>query len=312
VPGALPNGMTFQAIQFRDSYKKIVDYLSDENRANSFPVKIMNAGFPPSDQDIQVKIAQKEADIKKQTTYNGAGQAMNQQMIDDQLKNELPKVADDLKLQMAKKCKVYIDATTFEPYAAITNGAPGVPPDPSTIFSAQVQLWIQEDVCKSIASANSAAQDVLESPVKHVIELKVSDVMAGSNNPQAAAAAAQPADLAGTLPTNFAVSATGRVSNSVYDVIPFTMKLDVDAQQVPRVLQELSRNKFVTVDNCSVQSVDVGMEQATGYVYGNKPVVQLDLQCEELLLRKWTQPLMPQRIKMALGITDQPAAAPAQ
>jgi hypothetical protein len=309
VPGVLPDGMTALAIQFRDNYKKVVDYISDDNRANSFPIQIMNAGFPPSDADVQAKKAEKEQQIKATTTYNGAGQAMNQPEIDGRLADELPKIADELKMADAKKCKVYIDYTTFQPYPAIVNGAPGVPPDPSTIFAAQVQLWIQEDVAQSVAAANAQAQNVMDAPIKHLILCDVSDVMSGSNNIQGAAAAA-PADLTAALPTNFASTPTGRVSNSVYDVVPFTLKMDVDAQQVPRVLQELSRNKFVTVTNCSVQTINAALAQANGFVYGERPVVQLSLDCEELLLRKWTQPLMPQRIKAALGISDQPAAPP--
>jgi len=96
----------------------------------------------------------------------------------------------------------------------------------------------------------------------------------------------------------------------VYDVIPFTVKLDVDAAQVPRVLQEMSRNKLVTVTNCSVSSIDLGLMQANGYYYGSNPVVTLDLTCESLLLRKWTEPLMPLRVKQALGIVQQAAPPP--
>jgi hypothetical protein len=64
------------------------------------------------------------------------------------------------------------------------------------------------------------------------------------------------------------------------------------------------------VTNCSVTAVDLGLMQANGYYYGDKPVVTLDLNCEALLLRKWTEPLMPLRIKQALGITAQAAPPP--
>jgi hypothetical protein len=39
-------------------------------------------------------------------------------------------------------------------------------------------------------------------------------------------------------------------------------------------------------------------------------VVQLDVQCEALLLRKWTEPLMPVMIKRNLGLAPQPGAQP--
>jgi hypothetical protein len=40
-------------------------------------------------------------------------------------------------------------------------------------------------------------------------------------------------------------------------------------------------------------------------VYGDRPVVQLKLRCEALLLREWTRKYMPPAIKKALGIPDQ-------
>ncbi|HMB94653.1 MAG TPA: hypothetical protein VKK61_01305, partial [Tepidisphaeraceae bacterium] len=88
VPGALPQGPTSLAIKFRDDYKKYVDYLNSD----SFMIRIMTAGFPPTDQEIQTKRAEKEAEIKGTTAFNGTGQAMNQQAIDAELADALPKV----------------------------------------------------------------------------------------------------------------------------------------------------------------------------------------------------------------------------
>jgi hypothetical protein len=300
VPGALPMPMTSQAVRFRDVYKQRVDYLSNENRANSFPMQIMQAGFPPSDGEVQAKKAEIEAGIKQKIAYNGQGQPINGVAIDAELAEKLPLVPKQMKIDAAKNCKVYIDIGTFEPYALLMQAAPGIPPDPSTIFNAQATLWIQEDVCRSIAAANSDSQNVMESPVKHLIRMGLPAMFP--------AGPATPGDLAGALPKNYALSPTGRSTNSVYDVIYFTLKMDVDAEQIPRVLQSLSRNKFVTVLSCSMVSIDSGLLQTEGYYYGEKPVVQLDVECESLLLRKWTEPLMPPAIKAQLGVGQ--AAAP--
>jgi hypothetical protein len=302
ISDVLPQGPTSSAIAFRDQYKSYVNYLNSDTRANSFPIRIMNAGFPPTDLEIQAKLADVGQQIKAKTQFSGTGQAMNQPAIDAELAATMPKVPDQLKLQAAQNCKVYIDPTTFEPYTPIVAGNFGAPPEPSTIFAAQVQLWVQEDIAKSIAAVNQDAHNVMESPVKHLLEVRVLDTMGGTPPAAAAGAADAGADLTGTLPKNYAFSPTGRASNAVYDVIPIMLTMDVDAEQIPRVLQELSRNKFITVTNCSIQSVDTGLLQAMGYYYGTKPVVELNLQCEELLLRKWTEPLMPLHIKEVLGI----------
>jgi hypothetical protein len=48
-----------------------------------------------------------------------------------------------------------------------------------------------------------------------------------------------------------------------------------------------------------------------GYIYGDKPVVQLNLDCEELFFRADTLAYMPDSIRKALGIVPPPTAAAA-
>ena len=43
---------------------------------------------------------------------------------------------------------------------------------------------------------------------------------------------------------------------------------------------------------------------------GNQPIGKLDLKCEVLFLRKWTEPLMPDTVKNSLGILTQAPAQP--
>ena len=57
-------------------------------------------------------------------------------------------------------------------------------------------------------------------------------------------------------------------------------------------------------------TIDSGEALIAGYIYGSRPVVQLNLSCEELFFRQETIPFMPDPIKRSLGLT-QPAATPA-
>jgi hypothetical protein len=41
-----------------------------------------------------------------------------------------------------------------------------------------------------------------------------------------------------------------------------------------------------------------------GYAYGNEHVVKASMEVEILLLRSWTVPLMPESIRMILGVTS--------
>lgn len=314
VSGALPEGPPLPLGTFRSEYLKKFDFMSDRNRAVSFPVQIMKAGFPPTEQQIAEAKAKKAAEINNERAFGPGGQVINQQMIEAKMNEELPKVADQLKAKAAAECQVYIEPTALDPYLGWGNIGPGAVPDRIMIFNAQVNLWIHEDVARAIAEANKESKSVGDSPVKHLLKIDLPDEIFPSANP-GQMAEGQPApsnDPSQTLTKNFAVSPTGRISNGVYDVVDFVIRLNVDAEQLPRVLMELSRNRFITVTNCSVTTVDSALMQANGYFYGTKPVISLDLQCEALLLRKWTEPLMPTRIKQALGIAPPPEQPVAQ
>lgn len=328
VDGALPEGRPTAAGAFRRAYNRqmLVDMFSIltastaapsptgpdphavETAANGSDIwRVMKAGFPPTEQQITIARNKRIQEIKDKTAYNGQNQPINGPQIEAELKTEVPKVADELKNAAAKNCLVYIDTTSLDPVSAILNLPAGTAPDPTNIFSAQVGLWVQQDVALAIADANQGSRTVIESPVKRLIQIRLrTELFQGATASGGSATPSASADPSGTIPHDFMVSPTGRVSNGVYDVVPFTLRLDVDAQQVPHVLQALSRNRFITVNNCSLSTVDNVLMQAMGYLYGDKPVVQLDLQCEELLFRKWTQPLMPLRVQQSLGIT-QPA-----
>jgi hypothetical protein len=128
---------------------------------------------------------------------------------------------------------------------------------------------------------------------------------------QEATAAPAPTDPSQPLQFNYALSPTGRSSNPLYDVLTFKLSVIVDADRIPILLQALSRNRFITVCDMNVTAVDSGAEQVAGYIYGNRPVVQLDMQCEALFLREWTKQYMPPLVKTMLGIVDEPAPAPA-
>jgi hypothetical protein len=104
---------------------------------------------------------------------------------------------------------------------------------------------------------------------------------------------------------------TGRKCNSLYDVIPVELVLDIEAERLPYVLVQLGNSCFITVCEVSLASVDssvLGLQE--NVVYGSAPVVRASLSCELLMFRDWTVPLMPAPIQQALGIQVQaPGAA---
>ena len=95
----------------------------------------------------------------------------------------------------------------------------------------------------------------------------------------------------------------GHVSNDFYDVIPFTMQIVCEADTIPTTLTGLTRNRFIMIRSMDVIAVDSTVAQAQGFIYGNKPVVQLNLRCQYLMLRRFLGPYMPQDI--IRGLTAQ-------
>ena len=132
-----------------------------------------------------------------------------------------------------------------------------------------------------------------------------------------------PVDAAATITPNYKYSVSGRpLHTGLYDLMQFNVTLRCEAQAVPYVLNQLQRDSFVTVLNVGLTNVDLAVAAAKGYVYGPRPVVELQLQCEMMFLRPWLSSLMPADVALTLkertsdgSVTADesadPAAAPA-
>jgi hypothetical protein len=95
----------------------------------------------------------------------------------------------------------------------------------------------------------------------------------------------------------------------VFDVVHFTVCMNVQASDVNKVIQGLEKNRLLTVYQSDVESVNSAAVQQDGYFFGPNPVVTLTVKCEELFLRSWTKPLMPPPIKLFLNVQEpQPTA----
>ncbi|HUB25182.1 MAG TPA: hypothetical protein VL992_07105, partial [Tepidisphaeraceae bacterium] len=135
--------------------------------------------------------------------------------------------------------------------------------------------------------ANAAAHDVTDSPIKQILKVTVKappylisgDPTAGKDD--------QP------LTAVLDATPTGRVSNGMYDVVQFNLSLDVDARRQAEVLGALEQHQFLTV-LCAQTTAEDSTNIALGrWVYGDAPIVRLDLACEELFLHSWTTNLQP-------------------
>lgn len=115
-------------------------------------------------------------------------------------------------------------------------------------------------------------------------------------------------DPTANVERQYQVSPSGRPAFSpFFDLVPFRVSLRCDAQAVPYVLEQLQASSFLTVLNVEMLAVDPATAALAGYIYGDRPVVQLNLQCEMPFMRTWLVPLMPLRLQMGLADREKPA-----
>jgi hypothetical protein len=312
-PGSLPNPSAGMRFHFRDQYINAIQTLIPD---------IVKGATPPSQQDVERAINDERAKISDPA--NGIaivvnGQVVNPQDVSNKIDERSKAIPREMRDDVASQHKMYLGL-------AVGNGAqapgalspmtdaltvkqeitPTSSPDEVTIWLAQLQLWIQEDVAHGLAEANQPAKNVMDAAVKHLIKINIP--------PQSpyviAAGVPSSVDPAAPITLMKQYSPTGRVCCPLYDVVQFTVQLRVRTADLPNVIETLERNRLITVWQCNINAFDGAAAAAAGYSYGTDPILEVTLNCEELFLRKWSVPLMPPQVRKFLNIPEPgPASA---
>lgn len=269
LPKSLPTPGDNEKFTFRRIYPEAV--------RNNLP-KLAESGIPPTEREIN---AAQDALWREQ--YQPRVLIVNGkpvQAIEEQLRSayqaESLEVPQRLGLQRAQQIKVYMDPGVFQPSDAIK---PDAIPAATGIWNAQYRYWVQQKVAEAIAGANASAKNVLDAPLKRVLNLSIDSNPIGSK-----------------VPRDFAVSPTGRVTsgNSPYEVYHFNMDVVVSLDRIPEFFENLSSGRFVTVTEVSqISAYDPAPDQDGGYVYGEEPLARMALTCELLMFKKWMAPFKP-------------------
>ncbi len=280
----------------------------------------LGAVMPPNADEINAA-----ADALHQTQVEDrviriAGQEVNRDSLERDFADLKAKLPDQLREERATKYNLYMDNTALSINPVMTDPSQRRP-TPSDVFYSQLTLWVEEDVASAIIAVNSKAAppaapgattvpsgNILTNPIKRLVHLGIDQaptvwVLApGVGN---APGSGTPADDSGAG-RDFSRGPSGRYCNSLYDVVDFTLSLEVDQRQVPIILDELQRNRLMTVLGINIDPVDSTAAFDSGYIYGPVPMVQISMQCEALFFRKWTVPYMPDDVKMDLHIITAP------
>ncbi len=306
VPESLPKPDDRAAFSFRDYYRKMLVAAEPGAIAGSLALNVLKGGVPPTSEEINREADARKKDAEKRIlTIAGQKDPVSEQRVNTALRTELLGLPAKMRRQAAEKIMVYVNPDAM--YLSTFISGPSAP-NATQIWQAQIGLWIQQDVADAIATMNknSAAKNVMESPIKHLIKIEVTDQM-----PQLRAGEMPVVDPNSSSQRNTAQFPTGRVSNPLYDVTRFRLIVNVEAEKIPAFIQELEKGRFITVYQAEVEKVDSPLAAIRdGYMYGPAPVAQLTLQCEALFLRNWTVPLMPPAIQQALGLAPAPGTNP--
>ena len=274
---------------------------------------VLHGGTPPIPKEIDDAKAALWQNVYAQQVYTQNGKALNLTEVQAAFTEEALALPLKMKNEVATKHKMYVEKDAFTVSPAITLD---VKPQLVDVWYAQLSLWMQQDLAAAIAEANADSKNILDAEVKRLISMQIPIPPAQLYTfppPAGGAQAGGITDLPSTaidtapLPSIFSVSPTGRYSNGMYDVAKFKLVVDVDAARVNQFIETMSHDRLISVYLENEYALNSETESSKGYLYGPGSTVRLQLEGEILFMRNWTTPLMPDRIKMALGLMVPPA-----
>ena len=277
-------------------------------------IQLLDSTSPPTPDEVTAEKAKLLDTINKQRLiYDAQGNVdqTSQQEATDQYTSESAEVQPRMELEQAQQHRVYLLLPpTFNPLPVDPKIQVGSNPDPDKISDAQIVIWVLDDVMRGVAQANELysdpattggppQHDVLHSAVKQIEGVDAPQPMVSPNAGDLTAGSGSAAPKVTT------VSPSGRVCNALYNVVRFKVRLVCDAAKVPQIVRALEAGQFITVLNVQItEVVDPAIAASNpqgGFHFGNKPVVRAEFDCEELLLRNWTDNLLPDDRKAGLG-----------
>ena len=200
---------------------------------------------------------------------------------------------------------------------------PGEAPADWQCFEWQWDLWVMQDLIRSVGEANADGRGghlpLIRALVKRIDKISVDRLPIEGENTLANEQWEPSGDQVGSkAPLDKRVSVTGRRSsrqNTLYDVRGADLHVVVESAHLTDLINAIGRTNFMTVIGIELAEVDPIKDMQLGYYYGDEHVVRAKLRIETVWLRSWLEPLMPEIIKGAMGIASAqqpiPATAPA-
>jgi len=205
-----------------------------------------------------------------------------------------------------------------------SKAAPAVEFALAQLFQFQWDMWVVEDVLKAIQQVNSKSDPsgkrtpigVLQAPVKCINRLLVTpipglvpaDAAAGATaDASAEAPAGEAIDPKTDVAPDFAASINGLRTNQLFDVRDATLVVVCETSAVPKLVNALSAQNFITVTGLSLVPADTFAAARQGYAFGSQPCSEVTLKLQSVWLRDWTTESMPKGMMAAIKTAGKPA-----
>ena len=205
-----------------------------------------------------------------------------------------------------------------------SKAAPAVEFALAQLFQFQWDMWVVEDVLKAIQQVNSKSDasgkrtpiGVLQAPVKCINRLLVTpvaglvpaDAAAGATpDASAEAPAGEAIDPKTDVAPDFAASINGLRTNQLFDVRDATLVVVCETTAVPKLVNALSAQNFITVTGLSLVPADTFAAARQGYAFGSQPCSEVTLKLQSVWLRDWTTESMPKGMMAAIKTAGKPA-----
>lgn len=301
----------------------------------------LNAGSPPSSDVLAETLDRvKIEDTQRYENSNADGKmtaAQQEQLGKDLVSRRLAEY-----IGRAKSLTFYCSPSAFvngEPNRTATATSDGYsvvpsfswPPskiDEATVYNWLWDFWVISDVLDAAALANrdpqTGAMAVPDAPVKRIESIRVSaldlpeddagssdDVidddrgfgtMRRDNRDRSYSSGGGGSDDASKAPQGTVTGREGGGADSAYDIRTVDLVAVVSSQDLPRFIDAIGKTNYMTVTDLDLSEVDVWADLQQGYYYGEDHVVRVSMSIESVWLRSWLTPLMPDKIKTALGV----------
>ena len=205
-----------------------------------------------------------------------------------------------------------------------SKAAPAVEFALAQLFQFQWDMWVVEDVLKAIQQVNSKSDaggkrtplGVVQAPVKCINRLLVTpvaglvpaDAAAGATaDASAEAPAGEAIDPKADVVPDFAVSINGLRTNQLFDVRDATLVVVCETSAIPKLVNALSAQNFITVTGLSLVPADTFAAARQGYAFGSQPCSEVTLKLQSVWLRDWTTESMPKGMMTAIKTAGKPA-----